>query len=385
MLELMRASVLVDVGKIEVRDVPRPSPGPRDVLVQPAAVGMCGTDFHIYGGEFNFHLDPRGVPVPLREEPQILGHEICGVVREVGREVADLAPGDRVVLDQGINCNSTARAELCEYCASGDSHQCAFYAEHGITGLQGGFAEYIAIPALNCVRIESELDFAHAALTEPLGCVLHSTEMATRANTRYSFAHADPARRVRSALILGAGPAGLLFLQVMRRVIGFDGLILLTDRNANKRALAEKLGAVAIDPSCADLTDAVLEHTGGRRVEYLVEATGSGPIFETIPSLIRKQATVQMYGVGHGGASLEAMNQVQWKEPSLILSVGASGGFDPDGRPAIYRKALSALERGTVDVTEIVSHRYQGLDSLASAFAGDHERQDYVKGVALLS
>ena len=141
MPQTMRASVLVDVGRMEVRDVPVPAPGPHDVLVEVSAVGMCGTDFHIYGGEFNFNLDDRGRPVPLAEVPQILGHEIAGTVREVGAEIRDLATGDRVVLDQGLSCVSTRREVPCEYCATGDSHQCEFYTEHGITGLQGGFAE----------------------------------------------------------------------------------------------------------------------------------------------------------------------------------------------------------------------------------------------------
>ena len=139
---------------MEVRDVPRPSAGPGDVLVRPEAIGFCGTDFHIYSGAANYHRDERGAAVPLEVEPQILGHEITGRVEEVGADVDDIRPGQRVVLDQGLNCRSAARAELCEYCRTGDSHQCECFREHGISGLPGGLAEAIALPAVNVVRIE---------------------------------------------------------------------------------------------------------------------------------------------------------------------------------------------------------------------------------------
>ena len=384
MAETMRASVLVDVGALEVQSVPRPVPGPRDVLVGVQAVGLCGTDFHIYSGESNYHLDEDGAPIPLRAASQILGHEITGTVEEIGAEVADLKVGDRVVLDQGLNCSSTRRSPRCEYCASGDSHQCEWYEEHGITGLPGGLAEYLAIPAVNAVPIESGLEPAVAALTEPLGCVLHSTDRASRSGARFGIGAADPGRRVRSAVVLGAGPAGLLFLQVLRRVQGFDGALFVSEPDPAKRRLAEGFGATTLDPASQDVVAEVRERTGGRMAEYLVEATGAGFVFDQVPRLIRKQATVLQYGIGHGGASLELLNPVQWKEPTFVLSVGASGGFDPDGRPSIYRQALRLLESGTIHVEQTLTHRYPGLESVPDAFAGDHAEPGYVKGVALL-
>ncbi|HYU37549.1 MAG TPA: alcohol dehydrogenase catalytic domain-containing protein, partial [Gemmatimonadales bacterium] len=151
----MKAAVLVQPGQIELREVPCPAPGPRDVLVRVTAVGLCGTDLHIFAGHVNYNRDRRGRAIPLRDEAQILGHEIAGVVEEAGGAVDDLGAGDRVVVDQGRNCVSAARSPACEYCASGDSHQCEFYREHGITGLPGGFAEYLTIPAVNAVRTDT--------------------------------------------------------------------------------------------------------------------------------------------------------------------------------------------------------------------------------------
>src|SRR2546422_4793613 len=112
----MKASVPVAVRRLEVRDVPRPQISSRDVLVRVAAVGICGTDTHIFAGHANCNTDERGVPIPLTVEPQILGHEINGYVAEKGSEVSDLKVGDHVVIDQGLNCVSVGRTPLCEYC-----------------------------------------------------------------------------------------------------------------------------------------------------------------------------------------------------------------------------------------------------------------------------
>ena len=162
----MRALTLYEAGKMEIRDIPRPVPGPDEILVEVGAVGHCGTDFHIYQGHANYHTDAAGRLDPLQDTPQILCHEFCGRVAEIRGNVRDLHVGDSVNVDQGLNCRSYGRAELCEYCATGNSHQCAEYAEHGITGLQGALAEAVAVPAINAVRIESDLPMEEAALVD---------------------------------------------------------------------------------------------------------------------------------------------------------------------------------------------------------------------------
>jgi threonine dehydrogenase-like Zn-dependent dehydrogenase len=380
----MRAAVLVDVGRLELREVPRPTPAAHEVLVRVQAVGLCGTDLHIVAGHANYNRDDRGRPRPLRKHPQILGHEIAGVVEEVGRSVRDLAPGDRVVMDQGRSCVSEGRDPICEYCHTGDSHQCEHYREHGITGLPGGFAELIAIPAVNAVRIETTLAAERAALAEPLGCVLHATDTVKRAATRYVLGGPPGRNRVRSILICGGGPAGLLFVQHLRRVAGFDGVLIVSEPSAAKRALAERFGATTIDPAVTALPEAVHDLTHGARVELLIEASGSGGVFGAIPGLIRKQATVLLYGHGHAGVDLSVMNQVQFMEPTLVSPVGASGGHDAAGRPVTYVRALRLIEMGTVDVAPLITHRYPSLAAVPGAFTGDHLAPGYVKGVVTL-
>jgi L-iditol 2-dehydrogenase len=380
----MQAVVLVDVGRLELLPVPCPAPRPDEVRVRVAAVGLCGTDLHIVAGHANYNRDLRGRVLPLPEAPQILGHEITGVVDEVGALVTDVRRGDRVVVDQGRNCVSEQRSPLCEYCATGHSHQCERYAEHGITGLPGGFAEYITVPAVNTVRIESDIEPAVAALAEPLGCVLHACETLARTPSRFTLASRESARSVRAVVIIGAGPAGLLFVQYLRGVLGFDGLILVSEPNARRRALAQRFGAESIDTSSLDVADAVRERTGGRGVELLIEASGSGQAFATIPACIRKQGTVMLYGHGHAGVDLSVLNGIQFMEPALLTPAGASGGFEPDRRPTTYVQALGLIESGRVDVAPLITHRYDSLAAVPRAFAGDHRSADYVKGVVVL-
>jgi threonine dehydrogenase-like Zn-dependent dehydrogenase len=379
----MRASVLCDVGRIEVRDVPRPLISANEVLVRVSAVGLCGTDAHIFAGHANYNTNERGLPIPLAVQPQILGHEIAGRIEKVGNGSAGLEVGDHVVVDQGLNCVSRGRS-LCDYCATGDSHQCEFYREHGITGLPGGLAEFVAVPAVNAVKIKSALEAAAAALVEPLACIIHSSDMVARARARYAI-NDSSIMRVRTVLICGGGPAGLLFTQYLRKVLRYDGLLLVSDPNKLKRRLAKSLGAnETIDPGNADLFEVARDYSGGKGVEYLIEASGAGPVVASISRLICKQATVLLYGHGHSGVDLSVLNNLMFREPVLITPVGASGGFEADGRPSVYARSLSLIEEKQIDVSRLITHRYSSLESVEGALTRDMKEPDYVKGVVVL-
>jgi threonine dehydrogenase-like Zn-dependent dehydrogenase len=379
--QVMHALALCAPEKMEMREVAAPETGPRQILIRSGAVGLCGTDFHIYQGHANYNTDDSGRLIPLEERPQILGHEFCGVVVEVGAEVKDLKPGDRVVIDQGINCMSRAEVELCEYCATGAAHQCAQYKEHGITGLPGALADFVAAPAINAVKIESDLQLEEAALTEPLACVTHSCEMTMGIPARYTFGGERP---IRSALICGAGPAGLLFTQYLRNVIGYDGLLMVSEPSALRRRLAADYGATVIDPTSVDLIEAVEELTKGERVQLLIEAAGVAQLFKLIPRLVRKQATMLLYGHGHHGVDLGVLNNIQFIELTMVTPTGASGGFDADGRSSVYRKSLELISDGKINVSKFITHRYPSLEAVPQAFANDRLGADYIKGVAVL-
>lgn len=383
--QTMKASVLCDVRRLEVRDVPRPVISPYEVLIRVSAIGLCGTDAHIFAGHSNYNTNEYGHPIPLALQPQILGHEITGVIEQVGTAITDLRDGDHVVVDQGLNCVSRRREILCEYCRTENSHQCEFYREHGITGLPGGLAEFMAVPGVNAIKVNAPLEASTAALVEPLGCIIHSSDNVAKARTRHDV-NADSAdRRVRSVLICGAGPAGLLFTQYLRNVLKYEGFLLVSDPNARKRQLAKRLGAdEAIDPAGSDLVEVVHEHTGGKGVEYLIEASGAGEVFRAMPGLIRKQAAVLLYGLGHAGTDLSVLSNILFKEPVLVSSAGASGGFDSDGRPVMYKRALNLIEEEKIDIPSMITHLYTSFEDVEKALSGEMHNEDYVKGVVVL-
>lgn len=381
MRERMRAAVLEAPSKLEIREIPVPHPESHQLLVQVAAVGLCGTDIHIFRGEGNYNMDATGRVIPLEEQPQILGHEFCGRVVEVGDLVEGFKRGDRVVVDQGLNCHSSGRDPVCEYCQTGDSHQCLYYREHGITGLQGAMAEYIAVSAVNAVKIPSHLPYREAALVEPLGCILHSTEMLERTPARYSF---SGERKIRSILICGSGPAGLLFTQYLRNIRHFDGEVIVADTQQTKLELARRFGATTVDLRREPLIESVRNLTKGERVECLIDACGNSLLFEQVPWLLRKQGTLLLYGHGHKGRDIGILNLVQFLEPTLVSPVGASGGFADDGKPLIYSRAVEAIADGRVEVRSMITHIYPALEFVPKALTEDYRQLEYVKGVVEL-
>ena len=382
---MMRAGVLFDVARIEVRDIPLPGIGPHDVLVRVSAVGLCGTDAHIFAGHANYNTDEYGQPIPFAVEPQILGHEISGRIEEIGDEVRDLKAGDHVVIDQGLNCVSLRRTPRCGYCQTGDSHQCEFYTEHGITGLPGGLAEFIAVPAVNAIPFSATLDTAEAALVEPLGCIVHSADAMMRAHSRFHLNGSSAGPRVRSTLVCGAGPAGLMFTQYLRRVLGYEGLLMVSEPNPDKRVLALRFGADhAIDPGDRDAVEAVQDYTKGKGVDCLIEASGAGQVLAFIPGLIKKQATVLLYGHGHAGVDLSVLNNLMFREPTLVTPVGASGGFEADGRPSAYLRALNLIDSRQIEVAPFITHRYNSLEAVQNALGRDIHLPGYIKGVVTL-
>lgn len=367
---------------MNLREIPSPAVRPNEVAIKVGAVGLCGTDFHIYEGHANYNLDKTGRAIPLEEQPLILGHEFCGTVVEAGGGVTDLKAGDRVIVDQGLNCYSYGKQELCEYCATGNTHQCLNYAEHGITGLQGALADFIAVPGTNAVKIESDLPFEQAVLSEPLGCVTHACEMTLKTPARYQF---NGERPIKAVLVCGAGPAGLLFTQYVRNVIGFDGLLIVSEPSSLRRKIAESYGATAIDPTAVDLVEAVDDLTRGERIQYLIESSGYGPLFKQIPALIRKQATITLYGHGHHGVDIGVLSNVQFIEPTIVAPTGASGGFDADHRPSVYRRSLELINSGKINVSKFITNRYDALDKVPQGFAVDRLEKDYIKGLAVLT
>ena len=373
----MKALVLEDVAQFAVRDTPDPAMKARDVLIRIGAVGICGTDLHIFNGFANYNRDDNGYQIPLAKAPQILGHEFCGVVQAVGKDVTKFKPGDRVIADQVLNCHSKRRSPLCEYCETGDSHQCAYLDELGITGLPGAFAELLSIPETNVLRLPASVPFTKAAIIEPLACVLHSSDRMERSWNRYNF---DGKYRIRNILITGAGPSGLLFIQYLRNVKNFDGQIFIADMRASRLAMAEKLGATTLNVRAVDLAAEIRKRTKGELIHYWIDASGAGPVFDLPALVLRHQATFLFYGSGHAGRDVGCLVPFQFMETNIVTSCGASGGFEADGTPVVYRRSMEYVRDGLIDTDPLLTHQYSELSELQKAFQVDSLSDDFIKG-----
>ncbi|WP_309116414.1 zinc-dependent alcohol dehydrogenase family protein [Saccharothrix sp.] len=246
----MKAAVISAVGVVEVAEVPDPAPGPREVVVDVAACGLCGTDLHILQGEFAPTL------------PVVPGHEFAGVVCEVGSAVTELRVGDRVAVDPSLYCHE------CRYCRAGRNNLCARWAAIGVT-TGGGAAEYAVAPVANCVKLPDHVRVEDAALIEPLSCAVRG----------YDVLRAQMASRV---LIYGSGTMGLMMLELAK--LTGAASVEVVDLNPERLATAELLGCTGVASSAAEFDregwDVVIDATGNAAaIQDGLERVGKGGTF----------------------------------------------------------------------------------------------------------
>ncbi|RKN35109.1 zinc-dependent alcohol dehydrogenase family protein [Streptomyces hoynatensis] len=252
----MKAAVIESVGAVTVTEVPDPAPGPREVVVDVAACGLCGTDLHILRGEFAPTL------------PVIPGHEFAGEVVGVGSEVTELAVGDQVAVDPSLYCHE------CRYCRTGHANMCDRWAAIGVS-VAGGAAEYALAPAANCVRLPAHVAARDAALIEPLSCAIRG----------YDVLRSTLGARV---LIYGSGTMGLMMLELAKRT-GASGVDVV-DVNRERLATARLLG-------CSNTAVDAAEFDRPEGWEVVIDATGSEAAIQDGLGRVAKAGTFLQFGV----------------------------------------------------------------------------------------
>lgn len=207
----MRAAILTEQGRIESIPIPIPNIDDEEILVRVMAVGICGSDIAVYKGEH-----------PYKKPPVILGHELCGIVENVGKKVKFFVLGDRVC------CSSFSHCDQCEYCLSGTPNLCSDKQPLSHLTRHGAFAEYISLKENMAHKVSDEVDFHIGALVEPLAIGLHAVRIALNSNPN-------------KIVILGAGSIGLSCL-ITAKYLGVKK-VLITDRSSLKKDIACKLSA----------------------------------------------------------------------------------------------------------------------------------------------
>lgn len=303
--------------QVSVIETAVPRVGPHDVLIRVEAAGICGTDLHLYVGEF----DPR--------YPLIPGHEFSGVVVEVGKEVKRFAPGDRVAVDPNLYC------DRCHYCRRDLQNHCEAWEAIGVTRA-GGFAEYVVAPQQSVYSIGS-LNFAEGAFIEPLSCVVYGHE---RAKIRLGS----------SVLIMGAGPIGLLHLQLAKRAGA--ARVAVVDLRPERLRLARQLGADAVFESKPRESNGQDSLTNALRAyapygfDMVIDATGVPAVVEKAVSYVATGGTLLLFGVCPNDSEIRLNPYEIYRRDLQIIGTFALRKS--------FETARDLLEAGAVNVLPLI-------------------------------
>jgi len=326
-----RQAVLVEPGRLELRDFVPPHPGPGEVLLQIKCALSCGTDLKAYR---------RGHPMwPM---PTPLGHEFSGIVAEIGRDVENFSVGDAMMAVPTAPCGD------CFYCGRGQENLCP----QAMTKMVlGGYADYLIVGAHvvshNAFPKPAELSFEEAALLEPLACVVHAHELARP-------------EEFETVLIIGAGPFGLLHMMVLKAAGVRE--VVIAGRGAQRLAWAAEFGADhVIDVQHAGAEEAVATLNGGHGPDLVIECTGQLAGWHDAFARVRRGGRVVFFG----GCPVNTTLHIDTRRMHYDnLTMIAPFHF----RPRDVRKAYELLCGRTLGVGRIINAR-RPLSELNEVFA----------------
>lgn len=320
----MIAGVLQAPGKVEITEFPEPPMNEDCVKVAVAWCGLCGTDFHKFAGKAGSR--PVTYPVPL-------GHEISGIVAEVGAKVTNFKVGDRVTVDPNWSCGH------CYYCQGGKRHLC-----ENSRGVVKGMATYICPPVENVYHIPDSLSLREAALTEPLGCCLHGVDLLD-------------IKLGETVAIVGMGAIGSLMLQLCAHSAAAK--IVIVEPEESKREAAMEMGATLfVNPTKENSADAI--RAAGIRVDKVLECGGIPATIETALDIAGRGATVVLFGVASPEARV-AFKPYEAFTKELVIKTSYIN-------PGTTQRAIDLLASGAIDTARAISKQLE-LEDLPEEMA----------------
>jgi len=356
--ETMTAVVAYGPEDYRVERVPRPSPGPGEVLVQVGAIGICGTDVNCFAGA-SYFWGQDGVG-GYCEPPVIPGHEFAGVVAQLGEGAAakhGVSVGDSVVAEQIIPC------ERCHFCRNGFYWMCEPHEIFGFkTGrAEGGMAEYAVFPAKARVHpVDKRLSAVEAGYLEPLACAVRAVE---RAGIRPGD----------SVVVAGVGSIGLCMTQIARMYNPFQ--VIAVGTRPLRLDLARRLGAdVVLNVRAEDAVAAVKDLTGGHGSDVTIEASGGREGPRQAMEMTRRMGTLVAF------STIKEPVLVNWSlagQKELTIRGSHLG-------PYCYPKAIQWVAEGSVDVQSLVTAQFsleQFDQAMASAMSGEGIKTMIVPGL----
>jgi threonine dehydrogenase-like Zn-dependent dehydrogenase len=310
----MKAVELVEPGRVRVVEKKTPKPAADEVLVRIKACAICTLERRLFSGEQKINY------------PLVFGHEVSGVVEEIGKGVLNhLKPGDHVVLDLLNRCGE------CIYCRTGRSNQCVNKFNPRLPIL-GGMAQFVSRPAREVFAINAEVGFLKASLTEPLSDCVHSL-MRT---------HLSPEMKV---LVIGAGTMGLLHLSIVKH---YGMFCAVSDVNAKKLEVASRLGADRVIDASKEDPAAVFGNAGVQGAGVvIVTAPGKEAVEEALQAA-GKLGTIVLFSANPKGVKIELdPNFLHYEE---ITMTGSEGRTEKD-----FYQAVSMQNSGGLRLEDLVS------------------------------
>jgi len=335
----MRVAMYYSNQDVRLEEMPVPQIGPGEVLMRVEASGICGTDLLEW--------------YRLHKAPLVLGHEVAGVVADVGEGVKYYKEGDRICAAHHVPCNE------CHYCLSGHHTVCDTLRQTNFD--PGGFAEYVRLPSINVEQgifpLPDGVSFEEATFVEPLACVLRGQRLA----------HLQPGQ---SVLVIGSGVAGLLHIQLARA--SGAGYIMATDIVDCRLEAARKFGADVAIQAEEYTPDHLRRAAGGRLADLVVICSGATSAINQALESVERGGTVLFFAPTEQGVSVPiSVNDLFWRnEVTLTSSYG--------GSPADYAAALGLIQAGKIRVREMITHRL-GLGETGPGFRLVARAQDSLK------
>lgn len=314
----MKAMLLTEYKNLQVTDVEDPSVGPKDLLIQVRACGICGSDIHGYDGSSG-----RRIP------PLVMGHEAAGVVTQVGAEVTGFQVGDHVTFDSTVSCGE------CFHCRRGEINLCDNRMVLGVScgeyRRHGAFAELVSVPQHICYKLPEEMPFEHAALIEAVSVAVHA-------------ANRTPVSLGDTAVVVGSGMIGLLTIQAIR--LAGCARVIAVDLDQNRLDAALSLGAdVALKADEVDVAEEVKKLTGGRGADVALEVVGATATIDTAIECLRKGGALTI--VGNLAPRVEMpLQKIVTRELTLYGSCASCGE---------YPACIELMRTGAIQVAPLIT------------------------------
>lgn len=338
----MQAAVFKDVQNVVLDTRDRPVPATDELVVQVYAVAICGTDLKIIRGN-HFRTRPG--------TDRVLGHELAGVIVDVGASVNHWKVGQRVSVVPNIGCGN------CRMCHRGFNHMCPDYDAFGIS-IDGGFQQYMRVSAAallsgNLISIPDSMSFEDASIIEPLSCCFNAwKELQVSAEDR--------------VLILGSGAIAALFLQ-LAKAYGVRQAIVVGRRASRIAEVASHGATDTIDSSSTNVVDEVMRTTCGEGVDVAIVCAPSVTLQQQAVACLARLGRLNFFsGLAPGIQPEIDTNKIHYQGLRLMGTTGSSVGD--------FARAMQLMEAGQVNVSDVITDLYAMDDAVAAldhALAGN--------------